>query len=279
MPASRAPDEVRTGHHFGRTALSPIALGLLIVLGGAAAVGGSIALGPAGAAGGAAIVTVLWLLIVAVIAGGRARTEFFGAYAAQRGLQWTRRQGLPEATPLLRMGDSRRADEVLTGTLPGGLEGSLALYTYEEHKRGSDGTEADEYHHFTLVLAKAPEMSSRLPALYVQRRFGFRFLDGAEDVFRETKRIELESAKLDERCEIFADPGCDANWIRQLFSPSFVVFLAEETPEGFAFEVEGDVLCVNQRRHKHEAADLDALCEHAATVARRLHEETAEPRS
>ena len=272
-------DEVRTGHHFRRTALSPVALAVLLVLGAAAAIGGSIALGAPGAAGGAGLVLLLWLLIVAVEAGGRAREEFFGAYASERGLRWSRRQGLPAATPLLRMGDSRRADELLTGTLPGGLEGSLALYTYEEHKRGSDGTEADEYHHFTLVLAKAPELSARLPALYVQRRFGFRFLDGAEDVFRKTKRVELESERLDSRCEIFADPSCDDNWIRQLFEPSFVVFLAEETPEGFAFEVEGDVLCVNQRRHKHEAADLDAICEHAAIVARRLHEEAAEPRA
>ena len=271
-------DQVRTGHHFGRTALSPVAVILLVVLGGAAAVGGSVVLGTAGAAGGFGIVLLLWLLMVAVVAGGRAREEFFGAYAGERGLAWARGQSLPGATPLLRMGDKGRADEMLSGTLPGGLEGSLALYTYEEHSRASDGTQATEYHHFTVVLAKVPALP-RLPALYCQRRFGFRFLDGAEDVFRATKRVELESERLDSRCEIFADPSSDDNWIRQLFPPSFVVFLAEQTPDSFAFEVEGDVLCVNVRRHQKGAGDLDALCGHAATVAKRLRDEAAEPSS
>jgi len=274
--AAAERDEVRTGHHFRDVAFSPVAIVLLLLLGGGAAVGGSIALGTPGAAGGAGLVLVLWLMITAVVAHGRARTEFFSAYAAERGLQWTRRGSVPAATELLRRGDSRRADEHLRGKLPGGLDGELALYTYEERERSADGQQAVEYHHFTVVIARLPESAPQIPALYVQRRFGFRFLDGAEDVFRETKRVELESERLDQRCEIFAAPACDDNWLRQLFSPSFVVFLAEETPEGFAFEIEDDVLCVNVRRHKHKARELDELCEGASRVAERIREELAE---
>jgi hypothetical protein len=271
-------EEVRTGHHFRDVALSPVALGLLVLLGAAAAVGGSIVLGVAGAAGAAGLVLALWLMITAVVAGGRARTEFFSAYASKRGLRWTRDAALPPATPLLRMGDGRKADEHLAGTLPGGLEGAVALYTYEERQQRRDpsGQQAVEYHHFTIALCELPESRSKIPALYAQRRFGFRFLDGAEDVFRSTERITLESEKLDSRCEIFADPDCDANWLRQLFSPSFVVFLAEETPEGFAFEVENGMLCVNVRRHAKKAKQLDELCAGAQTVANRIREELAE---
>jgi hypothetical protein len=266
---------VRTGHHFRGVALSPVALVLLLVLGGGAFFAGSSA-GSVFGLVGAGVVVALWLMIVAVVAHGRARSEFFAAYAEQRGLRWTRGGQLPRATPLLRMGDAHRADEQLTGKLPGGLDGTLALYTYEKRSRSADGTQATEYHHFTVVVCALPESREKLPALYCQRRFGFKFLDGAEDMLRKTKRVELESERLDSRCEIFAAPDSDDNWLRQLFSPSFVVFLAEETPEGFAFEVEGGTLCVNIRRHAKTAGKLDDLCEHAGTVAQRIRDELAE---
>ena len=98
----------------------------------------------------------------------------------------------------------------------------------------------------------------------MQRRSGFRFLDGAEDVFRSTERVRLESESLERKCEIFADGRCDANWLRQLFSPTFVDFLAEGSPEGFAFEVENGTLCVNVNRYRGKAAELDELCAAAA---------------
>jgi hypothetical protein len=64
--------------------------------------------------------------------------------------------------------------------------------------------------------------------------------------------------------------------MRQLFSPTFVAFLAEDTPEGFAFEVENGMLCVNIKNHAKKATDLDRLCKDATTVATRLREEIAE---
>jgi hypothetical protein len=273
--AGRA-DEVRTGHHFRDVVLGAPAIVSLIVLGAAAAVGGAIALGPAGGAGGFAAVLLLWLLVCTLLAGARARAEFFAGYAAERDLAWSRKAQIPGDTPLLRMGDERRADELLTGNLPGGLQGAVALYTYEKHHRGSDGSKTTEYHHFTLVHCALPESTERIPALYCQRRFGFHFLDGAEDVFRSTKRVELESARLDDRCEIFAGPAVDDVWLRRLFSPSFVSFLAEDTPEGFAFEVENGTLCVNVRRHHKTAAGLDDLCVNAERVAKRIRDELAE---
>jgi hypothetical protein len=224
----------------------------------------------AAAAGAVALVA---LLVAITVAMRRRRNAFCAAYAQERGLNWQHRSGVPPATPLLRRGDTRRADEAFTGKLPGGLEGEIALYTYEE--RGSGG-QATELHHFTVVLGELPGIGSRLPGLFVQRRSGFRFLDGAEDVFRSNERIELESEVLDRKCEIFASPQCDANWLRQLFSPTFVDFLAESSPEGFAFEVENGVLCVNVNRHRGSAKELDELSAAAGTVAKRITEEAAE---
>ncbi len=254
---------------------SPIALIALVIFAGAAAVAGGIASGGTVAVAAAAGAVLFWFLTVLGVAISRAHNAFYGAYAEQRGLRWQRNGAIPQATPLLRRGDTRRANEMFAGTLPGGLNGDLALYTYEE--RSSSGTGgAKELHHFTVVVSELPGIGQRLPGLFVQRRSGFRFLDGAEDVFRKTERLELESEALDRKCEIFANKGCDANWLRQLFSPTFVDFLAEGSPEGFAFEVENGTLCVNVNRHRGNAKELDELCTSAASVAKRIIDEVNE---
>jgi hypothetical protein len=268
--------EVQTGKHLGRTIASPGALIALVIAAGGAGVAATVALGPALGAAAAGAVALLWFLIVAVVSMGRAKDAFYAAYAEQRGLRWNGSGGISAATPLLRRGDTRRADASFTGELPGGLEGVLALYTYEERGAAGQGNQTQELHHFTVVLADLPGLESRLPALYCQRRSGFRFLDGAEDVLRSTERVELESERLDKLSEIFADPRCDANWLRQLFSPSFVVYLAEEAPKGFAFEVENGTLCVNVNRHRGSAEELDEISNAAAAVAKRIREEAAE---
>jgi hypothetical protein len=268
--------EIETGKALRGTLASPaalIALLVLVVAGGAA---GAIAAGAAVAAAAAAVAALIWFLVVLVIAMRRARNAFYAAYAQQRGLRWEHHSAVPQATPLLRRGDDRRADESFAGTLPGGLNGELALYTYEEESDSGTSRGAKELHHFTIVLGDLPGLEGRLPGLFVQRRSGFRFLDGAEDVFRSNERIELESEALDRKCEIFADRRCDANWLRQLFSPTFVDFLAEGSPEGFAFEVEHGTLCVNVNRHRGKADELDQLCNAAATVAKRITDEAAE---
>jgi hypothetical protein len=268
--------EIQTGKALRTTMASTVALIALVVIVAGAAIGGAIAGGGTVAVAAAVAAALFWFLTVLGVAMKRAHNAFYAAYAEQRGLRWERHSAVPTATPLLRRGDTRRVDESFVGTLPGGLSGELALYTYEERSGGGSGGQAKELHHFTVVLSDLPGIQGRLPGLFVQRRSGFKFLDGAEDVFRSTERIELESVELDRKCEIFADPGCDANWLRQLFDPSFVDFLAEDSPDGFAFEVENGTLCVNVNRYRGKAGELDELCTAAATVAKRITDEAAE---
>jgi hypothetical protein len=268
--------EIETGKQLRRTIASPIALIALLIVVVGAAIAGGVAAGATIAAIAAVAAAIFWFLTVLGVAIRRAQNAFYAAYAEQRGLSWARHANAPPATPLLRRGDTRRVDESFTGTLPGGLSGQLALYTYEERSGGGSAGQAKELHHFTIVLSELPGLDGRLPGLFVQRRSGFRFLDGAEDVFRANERITLESEVLDRKCEIFADRSCDANWLRQLFSPSFVDFLAEGSPEGFAFEVENGTLCVNVNRYRGKANELDELCNAAAAVAKRITEEAAE---
>jgi hypothetical protein len=102
-------------------------------------------------------------------------------------------------------------------------------------------------------------------------------LEGFEDVFRRSrKRVALESEALDDRYEIFAHESQDANWLRQLFSPTFIVWLADSAPKKFAFELVDGTLCCYVNGHKKSTADLDIVCQASAAVATRLREEASE---
>lgn len=125
-------------------------------------------------------------------------------------------------------------------------------------------------------MRRVPETAPYLSELALQRRSGFRFLDGAEDAFRTRQRVELESEVADKRFEIFIGRNDDMNRARQVFSPTFIVWLAEEAHEGIAFELIGGAFVVNAKGHKKSAHELDEFCEAAAVVARRLIEEATE---
>ena len=206
------------------------------------------------------------------LASRQARGDFFRAYADGRRLAWTDdRTTLPAITPLLLKGDRRYAEQTFVGTLPGGLDGKLALYTYED-KRGGDVT----YHRHTVVIASVPEAAPLVRELLCHGREGPRLLDSAEDLLSRRRRIELESDAADSRYEIFAGSDDDANRVRQLFAPSFIVWLAEAAPASFAFELVAGVLVASVEGHGQTAGRLDAVCRAAARVAERLREEAAE---
>jgi hypothetical protein len=95
-------------------------------------------------------------------------------------------------------------------------------------------------------------------------------------VFRTKQRVELESEKLDQEYEIFSGKDQDQNFLRQLFSPTFIVWMTDEAPEKFAFELEGGVLCCNVKGHKKSAVELDGMRASAGHIARRIREEVRE---
>jgi hypothetical protein len=249
-----------------------IAVCVLIAAGAGAAL-----IGPA--IGGVAAVGVFFIavLIVFAIADSQAADAFFATYARQRGLVLGGKGPLPAATPLLRKGDNRYADRTLSGQIGDGLEGTLALFTYEEETTDSEGNRETNYYHYTLGLVEVPECVAHVPELYCQRKFGLRSLEKFEDVFRTKKeRVKLESTTLDEKYEIFSSKEQDAVWLRRLFSPTFIVWLTDEAPKKFAFELVDGVLCCYVHGHEEKAADLDAMRAASAAVATRLREEALE---
>ncbi len=126
-------------------------------------------------------------------------------------------------------------------------------------------------------MVDVPECDARVPELLCHRKSGLRALAGLEDAFRKSRqRVQLESEALDERYEIFSLKEQDQVWLHRLFSPTFVVWLAEETPKKFAFELVSGTLCCYVNGHKKSAAELDAVRDAAAAVSRRLREESAQ---
>lgn len=266
------------GYHFGRLMRLPLTLVLIAALTAIVFVACLIAIGAAIGAAGALAALLLGIVIVFAIADHRAANDFFEVYAANRGLALIHGRGrLPQATPLLRKGDDRYTERTLTGPIGEDFDGTLALYTYEEETRDSDGDTQTNYYRYTLGLVEVPDCVEFVPELYCQRKFGLRALEKFEDVFRGNKeRVLLESEKLLDKYEIFATKGQDANWLRQLFSPSFIVWLADSAPDKFAFELVDGNLCCYVNGHQESAADLDAIAAATNAVAKRLQDESLE---
>jgi hypothetical protein len=269
-------DDTR-GRHFRRLIVHPATLIIagICIIGAFIALSATVSVGIGGAAAGA--IVLVTLLIVFLIANSMAAKDFFNAYAQARGLQWSSgHNAVPPVTSLLRKGDSRYTEESFTGTLPGGLNGTLALYTYEDETTDSEGNTDTTYYHFTIAMSQLPEIAQYISELAVQRRVGFRFLDSAEDKFRKRQRVETESEATDKKFEMFIGEHDDMNKARQILSPSFVVWLSDQTPEDFSFElVAGSLVCA-VKGHLKSAGKLDLICESSSAVARRLAEEARE---
>jgi hypothetical protein len=277
--AGAAPDDANDlrGFHFKRLLGKPLTWALLTIVVIAAGLAGAIFLAPAIGAAAAAATLLAGLLVVFAIADSRAEEAFFAAYAGQRGLALAGKGPLPPATPLLRKGDSRYAERSMSGPLADGVDGLLALYTYEDETTDSEGNRQTNYYHYTVGLAEVPECAGFVPELYCQRKSGLHALEKFEDVFRRSKeRVKLESEALDKRYEIFAAKGEDANHLRQLFSPTFIVWLTDSAPDKFAFELVDGTLCCYVKGHKKKAAELDTIRAASAAVATRLRDEATE---
>jgi len=278
-PAATAPDDANDlrGFHFRRLLRrTPVLIAIAIVV---LAAGGACAVFVGPAIGGAAALAsfLIAVLVVFAVADSRAEEAFFQVYAEQNGLELGGRNMLPPTTPLLRKGDDRYAERTLSGPFADGVEGILALYTYEEESTDSKGNRQTNYYRYTVGLVPVPECVEFVPELYCQRKFGLRALEKFEDAFRTKKeRVELESEALDRKYEIFSAQGQDANRLRQLFSPTFIVWLNDSAPEKFAFELVDGTLCCYVNGHKKKAEELRQVSAAAAAVAKRLREESLE---
>jgi hypothetical protein len=276
-PAAPQDDDDLRGFYFRQLLGSRVTqiLGAALIV--AAGVGGAIGVGPAVGAAGAVGALIVVLIVLFVMASSRAAKAFYSAYAASRGLVFSdSRSALPPVCELLRKGDRRYVEMSLTGALPGGPNGELAHFTYEEDSTDSEGNRQTSYYHFTIVYCELPELASFVQELVCHRRSGFRFLDSAEDKFRKRHRVELESEDFDKHFESFCGENDDMNKVRQIYEPTFIVWLAENAPEHFEWDLVAGVLVCSVKGKLDSTAELDALCAGAGVVAKRLFEEAKE---
>jgi hypothetical protein len=277
--AATTPDDANDlrGFHFKRLLRKPLTWILIGVFALIAAIAAGALVGPA--LGGAAFVLALLLgvLVVFAIADKQAADAFFALYCGQRSLTLGGREHLAPSTPLLKKGDDRYAERTMKGRLGEGVDGTLALFTYEEESTDSEGNSETNYYRYTVGLTQVPDCVAHCPELYCQRKFGLRALEKFEDVFRTKKeRVKLESEALDEKYEIFAGTEQDAVWLRRLFAPTFIVWLNESAPKKFAFELVDGTLCCYVNGHKDNAEELDAVAAATTAVAKRLKDEALE---
>jgi hypothetical protein len=277
-PAEEAPDDANylRGPLFRRLLGKPVTWIATAIFVLAAGIAGAVYLGATIGAGAAVAALIVSLLIVFAIADRRSEATFFAAYASERGMALSGHGEVRAATPLLCRGSERYVEHGFTGPFAEDVDGLLALYTYEETTSTGNGQQRN-YYRYTIGLVEVPECATEVPELLCNRKSGLHVFEGLEDSFRKSRqRVRLESEALDEHYEIFSLKQQDQVWLRRLFSPTFVVWLGEEAPKKFAFELVEGMLCCYVKGHKKSAAELDAMRAATATVARRLREEAQE---
>ncbi|OJU83140.1 MAG: hypothetical protein BGO11_08695 [Solirubrobacterales bacterium 70-9] len=233
---------------------------------------------------GVAVALILPLLVIGIalwvtwmLAGDRAQRSFLEVYAHNRGLKLETVVIPEKATPLLREGVGRGTSWTMAGELAPGIDGTLAVFYYEEPTIDSDGMPTTKNVYFTIGLVELPECSPFVPELYCKRKFGLRSLEKFEDAFRVgKKRVTLESEALAERYEIFAKENQNDVWLRRLFSPSFIVWLTESPPEKFAFELVDGTLVAFIPDRREDIVSLDAVLAATGAVATRLRDESSQ---
>ena len=185
----------------------------------------------------------------------------YEALAAERGLQPVGTLGVGPLTPLLY--------ESGNGVLQPAYGDSATIAGHLAYTR-------NQTFRFNVVLAEVPSSTAFAPRLFCINK-GRRTRDDEFYGFeaRDT-RLWTESTLLNERYRVATGPFQDPNWMRQLFSPAFIDYLASKPPADFSFELAYGSLCCSVEDDDPGADGLAALHEAAAQVASRIARECEE---
>jgi hypothetical protein len=223
---------------------------------------------------GPAVVVLLILVIAYAMADDQAEDEFFERFAAAHGLMHASKYSLPTFTPLLAGGDRRHCEHWMMG------DGrALGWFTYEVRHDNGDKADTWEPHGFTIATDDLGELDMALfQGIYLRRRRGvFDKLDTDSNWLHKSRleKVELESTAFCDRYELWREADQDEIIVRQLFAPTFVVWLAEH-PLHPGFEVRAGVLVVFIPDHCGEAGRLEFLLMARAEIAKRIRAELTE---
>ena len=217
----------------------------------------------------------------AAIAGLERTEEKLRAYAAERGLTVRPELTWPgQPLPAEQRGPVRFACWSVSGKLPGGVAGRLR---HQAVFGKTLGIKIAGQH--TIMVCRIPESVGYLPMLSVRTEG----LEPALFYWAGDKRPRedvggFESVELDRRYVVEVAKGQDHAWLRQLFPPSFIDWLAASTPVDFGFRLDGGVFTCEcpQYRGQHRAdgevddEHLDLLAGAGGKSASRIRDEVLE---
>jgi hypothetical protein len=190
----------------------------------------------------------------------------YSALAAERGLE--RLDAFPAGalTPLLVESKHCRIEPAVRGRLSAEVEGVAGQLSYKRNKT----------FRFNVVLTEVPGSTEFVPRLFCVRRGRSTRDDEFYGFEARHSKLWTESVKLNERYTISTSPFQDPNWLRQLFSPALVDWLASEPPADFSFELAYGALLGSVEGDDAGPAGLGALCDATAHVAERIGKECGE---
>jgi hypothetical protein len=213
---------------------------------------------------------------------GLERTEAkLQAYAAERGLTVRPELTWPgQPLPHEQRGPIRHASWSVAGKLPGGVAGRLR---HQAVFGSTFGMNVAMQH--TIMVCRIPESVGYLPMLSVRAEG----LEPSLFYWAGDKRSRedvggFESVELDRRYIVEVAKGQDHAWLRQLFPPSFIDWLASNTPVDFGFRLDGGVFTCEcpQYRGQHRAdgevdeEHLDLLASAGGRCGSRIRDEVLE---
>jgi hypothetical protein len=209
--------------------------------------------------------------------------------APSLGLQYATGAYHPPVTPLLGAGERRQFDHPLQGPLFGRLGGPTCLlshYTYET-VRDENANDYDMWpgnpdnlvydpHRFTICAAEVGEHFGRLDGVFVRPRLSVvKLEDDWLAVGAPRHRVTLESARFNEIYDLHRSDGQDEVALRELFSPTFTMWM-QEHPLKPGFECAAGSLVVFIRGYETAPTKITYLQDATREIARRIERQLAE---
>ncbi len=195
---------------------------------------------------------------------GLERTESrLREFAEPLGLSVRTEQPWPGAQPPAEQpGPVKHAIWSVAGRLPGGAVGRLR---HQAVFGSVFGTKIDGQH--TIMVCRLPETVGYVPMVCCrpdELMSGTYFWGGDR---RPRSERRFESAELERRFVVEVARGQGENWLFQLFSPSFIDWLAHETPRDFGFKLDSGVFTCETPQWRGQPSGEEALIENLTILA------------
>ncbi len=213
--------------------------------------------------------------------GLRRSEEKLRAYGDEHGLFLREESPWPGYVPASQQpGPVKHAVWSLAGVLPGGAIGRLRHQAVFGQTFGMDVAMQH-----TLMVCRIPESVGYVPFLGCRPDTIAGAMYAWDNDNRPKQSQVFESVELERRYKVEVAAGQSQNWIYQLFSPSFIDWLAHSTPVDFGFKLDLGVFhCETPNWRGQEGAAsgevepalLDVLLENGSRVASRIRDEVLE---